>query len=66
MGVGAVVTVHYSPDQIVANMSVDFDNRISAGEVERIVADIETEVRSKWPQVVRLYVRPAACADDGS
>ena len=66
MGVGEVVTVHYSPDQIVANMSVDFDNRISAGEVERIVADIETEVRSKWPQVVRLYVRPAACADDGS
>jgi cation diffusion facilitator family transporter len=58
MGVSEIITVHNAPDQIVAAMSVDFDNRIGAGDVERIVAEIETEVRKKWPEVVRLYVHP--------
>lgn len=58
MGLGEIITVHNAPDQIVAAMSVDFDNRISAGDVEQIVAEIEAEVRRKWPHVLRLYVHP--------
>ena len=58
MGVGEVITVHNAPDQIVAAMSVDFDNRIGAGDVERIVSEIEADVRRRWPAVTRLYVRP--------
>lgn len=56
--VGEVLTVHSSPDQITAMLSVDFDDSISAGEVEEIVQKIETEVASRWPQVRRLYMRP--------
>lgn len=58
VGVGEIITVHNAPDQVIAAMSVDFDNRIGAGEVERIVQQIENEVRDRWPIVVRLYVRP--------
>lgn len=58
LGVGEVVTVHNAPDQIAAAMSVDFENCISAGEVERIVGEIEAEVHASLPEVVRLYVRP--------
>lgn len=58
MGVGDIITIHNAPDQIVAAMSVDFDNRIGAGDVERIVQEIEAAVREKWPSVVHLYVRP--------
>ncbi|MBA3896590.1 MAG: cation diffusion facilitator family transporter [Sphingomonadaceae bacterium] len=58
MRTGEVITVHNAPDQIVAAMSVDFDNRIGAGDVERIVCEIEAEVREKWPAVMRLYIRP--------
>jgi cation diffusion facilitator family transporter len=57
-GVGEVLTVHSSPDQITAMMSVDFDDGISAREVEDIVAAIEAEACTKWPMVKRLYVRP--------
>ncbi len=57
-GVGEVLTVHSSPDQITAMMSVDFDDGISAREVEDIVAAIEEEACRKWPLVKRLYVRP--------
>jgi divalent metal cation (Fe/Co/Zn/Cd) transporter len=58
VGVGAVLTVHSAPDQITAMLSADFVDSISAGEVERIVADIEAEVARRWPAVRRLYIRP--------
>ena len=58
IGVGEVLTIHSSPDQVTAMMSVDFDDGISAREVEDIVAAIEEEACRKWPLVKRLYVRP--------
>jgi cation diffusion facilitator family transporter len=58
VGVGHVLTVHSSPDQITAMVNVDFDDSISAGDVERIVREVEVEARRRWPAVRRLFVRP--------
>jgi cation diffusion facilitator family transporter len=58
VGVGHVLTVHSSPDQITAMVNVDFDDSISAGDVERIVHEVEVEARRRWPAVRRLFVRP--------
>ena len=58
MGIGEIVTIHNAPDQIVVAMNVDFDNRLSAGDVERIIDAIETDVRTGHPAVTRIYVRP--------
>jgi cation diffusion facilitator family transporter len=58
VGVGHVLTVHSAPDQITVVMSADFDDEISAGQVERIIADIEKEVEAMWPEIKRLYIRP--------
>jgi cation diffusion facilitator family transporter len=58
VGVGHVLTVHSSPDQITAMVNVDFEDSISAGDVERIVREVEVEARRRWPAVRRLFVRP--------
>jgi len=58
MGVGHVLTVHSSPDQVTAMVNVDFDDTISAGQVEAIVCEIEKEAQERWPQVRRLFIRP--------
>jgi cation diffusion facilitator family transporter len=58
MGVGHVLTVHSSPDQVTAMINVDFDDSIRAGQVEAIVCEIEKEARERWPQVRRLFIRP--------
>ena len=58
VGVGYVLTVHSSPDQITVMMNVDFRDDMLAGEVERIVCEVEREARERWPQVRRLFVRP--------
>ncbi len=58
IGVGDVLTIHSAPDMVTAMLSVDFDDNISAGEVERIVQHIEEQAGQRWPQVKRLFVRP--------
>ncbi len=64
VGVGDVLTVHSSPDQITVMMNVDFDDQIRAREVEHVVCRIEEEARGRWPQVRRLFVRPMQGAAD--
>jgi cation diffusion facilitator family transporter len=58
VGVGYVLTVHSSPDQITVMMNVDFRDDMLAGDVEQIVCRVEEEARQRWPQVRRLFVRP--------
>ncbi len=55
-----VLTVHHAPDKVVAVISADFDDAISAADVERIVRDIEDDVAKKFPVVTRLFVRPVS------
>ena len=64
VGVGHVLTVHSSPDQITVMINVDFDDDMRAGEVERIVRLAEAEARSRWPAVRRLFIRPMQDAAD--
>jgi cation diffusion facilitator family transporter len=51
-------TVHIGPRQVVAALSVDFTDSLTAGEVETIVADLERRVREAHPEVVSLLVKP--------
>ena len=56
--VAEVLTVHHAPRIVVAVISADFDDAITAREVETIVRDIEAAVELKFPTVARVYVRP--------
>lgn len=58
VGVGHVLTVHSSPEIITAMINVDFDNNISAADVERIVSEVESETAERFPHVRRLFIRP--------
>jgi cation diffusion facilitator family transporter len=63
VGVGHVLTVHSSPDQVTAMINVDFDDDMRAGDVEALVCRIVVEARARWPQVRRLFIRPLQGAD---
>ncbi|HEY2942512.1 MAG TPA: cation diffusion facilitator family transporter [Vicinamibacteria bacterium] len=51
-------TVHIGPRQVVAALSVDFTDTLSAGEVETIVATLEDRVKKAHPEVVSVLVKP--------
>ena len=55
-------TVHLGPDQVVAAMTADFMDTLSAADVEAIVADIEDRVKKAHPEVVLLLIKPQSAA----
>jgi divalent metal cation (Fe/Co/Zn/Cd) transporter len=58
VAVRELLTVHQAPDMVVAIVSADFEDSITAREVEQAVAAIEQEIALKFPLVARVYVRP--------
>jgi divalent metal cation (Fe/Co/Zn/Cd) transporter len=51
-------TVHLGPRQVVAALSVEFEDTLTAAQVESIVADLEDRVRKVHPEVVSVLVKP--------
>ena len=56
--VNGALTTHLSPEQIVAILSLEFDDDLRTPEIEKAVEDIERRVCSDIPEVVALYVKP--------
>ena len=61
-GVRDINSVHLGPHDIVVTAAVDFDDRLSAAEVERSVAAICAAVRAAQADVRHLYLAPTAFA----
>ena len=55
-----VLTMHMGPDDILLNMSAEFQDELSADEVEDTVAALETRIRGQFPQVRRIFVEADA------
>ena len=51
-------TVHLGPEQVVAAITVDFRDTLSAGDVEAAVAAIEDRVKATHPEIVLLLIKP--------
>jgi cation diffusion facilitator family transporter len=62
VAVRELLTVHQAPDMVVAIVSADFEDSISARAVEQTVAAIEREVAETFPVVARVYIRPLGTA----
>lgn len=56
--VNGVITVHLAPNQIVAALSAEFEDRTTAPEIEACVARVEARIRAAHPDVTVLYVKP--------
>lgn len=53
-----VLTVHLSPRQVVANLSVEFMDALRASEIEIAVERIEAEIKRRHPEITSLFVKP--------
>lgn len=53
-----VLTMQLAPDQIVAALSLDFEDDLTAAQIEDAVIEIERRIRESHPQVVALFIKP--------
>jgi cation diffusion facilitator family transporter len=54
-----VRTMHLGPHDILATARLDFEDTVPASRVEDIVGRLETAIRSRYPDIRRLYLATA-------
>ena len=53
-----LMTTQLAPDAVVAALSVEFEDRLRAPEIEAAVSEIEAAITRKRPEVTALFVKP--------
>jgi cation diffusion facilitator family transporter len=53
-----VLTVHMGPQEIVAGLSIEFEDHLTAPEIEACVERIEALLKKEMPEITRLFVKP--------
>ncbi|MBT3203647.1 MAG: cation transporter [Gammaproteobacteria bacterium] len=54
--VNEVLTMHMGPDFILANISVDFEDSRSAGDIEDVIAKIDNQIKQQFPEIKRIFI----------
>ncbi|MGN6303488.1 MAG: cation diffusion facilitator family transporter [Mesorhizobium sp.] len=53
-----LVSVHIGPEEIIAGLSVEFEDHVEAAEIEACVERIEARLKAEVPTVKSLFVKP--------
>src|SRR5690242_18434473 len=53
-----VLTFQMGPDQVVANLSAEFDDHLNADQIEQCVNRIEEKAKSANREIVALFIKP--------
>ncbi len=56
--VGEVLTMHFGPHDILAAVSVDFEDNLTAAQVESAIEEMTDTLRAEIPEIGRLFMRP--------
>jgi cation diffusion facilitator family transporter len=58
VAVEGILTSQLGPDQVIANVGLDFDEKLRTPDIERIIGRLESELRKRHPDLFRVFVRP--------
>jgi cation diffusion facilitator family transporter len=53
-----ILTVHMGPQEIVAGLSIEFEDRLAAPEIEACVERLEARLKADVPEIISLFVKP--------
>ena len=58
-GIGRVnelLTMHFGPDDVLLNVSLDFADALSSAQVETTVSSLEQRIKSEYPEITRVFI----------
>lgn len=58
-------TTQMSPDQVIATLAIEIEDGLTVPQVERLIRRIEDAMRSRFPQLFRVFIRPMSGAEEG-
>jgi cation diffusion facilitator family transporter len=56
VGLNQARTMHFGPNEIFVALSLDFQDELPAGEVERIVTRIERRLKAAYPEIRQVFI----------
>ncbi len=56
LSINEILTMHMAPEDVLLNISLDFHDNISAGEVERTITRLENRIKTKYPEIARIFI----------
>jgi cation diffusion facilitator family transporter len=60
--VNELLTMHFSPRDVLLNLSLDFNDGVSSGEVERLVSSLENRIVAAFPSIKRVFIEAQSFA----
>ncbi|MEJ2613104.1 MAG: cation diffusion facilitator family transporter [Candidatus Thiodiazotropha sp.] len=54
--VNEILTMHMGPDFVLVNLSVDFKDNLSAGELEKLIGEMDVAIKQRFAQVKRIFI----------
>jgi cation diffusion facilitator family transporter len=58
--VNEILTLHMGPDFILLNLSVDFADSLSAGDLEDTISRLDRQIKQAYPKIKRIFVEAEA------
>ncbi len=58
LSINEILTMHMGPEDVLLNISLDFHDYdyINAGVVERVITQLEIQIRKKHPEISRIFI----------
>ncbi len=54
--VNEILTLHLGPEDILLNVSLDFEDNLSSGEVEEAISILESQIKNMFPEIRRVFI----------
>ncbi|TLP49096.1 MULTISPECIES: cation diffusion facilitator family transporter [Cohaesibacter] len=56
-------TLHRGPNEVLLTLSLDFRNDLMVGELEKVIADLETQIRDRFDSIHRIFIEAQSYKD---
>ena len=54
--INEILTMHLGPEDILLNISLDFKDAMSSGNVEATISGLEKNIKNKYPEIKRVFI----------
>lgn len=62
VAINEILTMHFGPQDVLLNLSIDFHDDMGSREVERAVSDLEKRIKSELPDITRIFIEAQSIA----
>ena len=56
ININEILTMHLAPNDVLLNISIDFNDSLSAGTVEQTISRLEASIKREYPEIVRIFI----------